>query len=49
MPDDFATDARIMFNNCETFNEDNSEVGRAGHTLRNFFEKRWKELFGDDR
>lgn len=34
-----------MFDNCVTFNEDESPVGQAGHLLRAFFESRWKELF----
>lgn len=33
-----------MFDNCEMFNEDDSEVGQAGHALRKFFEERWVEL-----
>lgn len=42
--DEFAGDARLIFDNCETFNEDESEVGRAGHAMRSFFETRWMEL-----
>lgn len=34
-----------MFNNCETFNEDDSPVGKAGHSLRSFFEAKWNENF----
>ncbi|XP_018094294.1 bromodomain adjacent to zinc finger domain protein 2B isoform X6 [Xenopus laevis] len=41
----FALDVRLVFNNCETFNEDDSEIGRAGHKMRVHFEKRWTELF----
>lgn len=41
----FAVDARLVFDNCETFNEDESDIGRAGHNMRKFFEKRWAELF----
>ncbi|XP_060070967.1 bromodomain adjacent to zinc finger domain protein 2B-like [Ylistrum balloti] len=41
---EFAADCRLIFENCKTFNEDESEVGRGGHTLRKFFESRWKEL-----
>ncbi|KAK3579708.1 hypothetical protein CHS0354_025743 [Potamilus streckersoni] len=41
---EFAADARIIFQNCQTFNEDDSEVGQAGHNMRKFFERRWKEL-----
>ncbi|XP_075036900.1 bromodomain adjacent to zinc finger domain protein 2B isoform X7 [Mixophyes fleayi] len=41
----FSLDVRLVFNNCETFNEDDSEIGRAGHKMRIHFEKRWTELF----
>ncbi|KAM8934507.1 bromodomain adjacent to zinc finger domain protein 2B isoform 3-T3 [Pelodytes ibericus] len=41
----FALDVRLVFNNCETFNEDDSEIGRAGHQMRVHFEKRWTEIF----
>ncbi|XP_055998604.1 bromodomain adjacent to zinc finger domain protein 2B-like isoform X7 [Ostrea edulis] len=41
---DFASDVRLIFNNCQTFNEDDSEVGRSGHNMRKFFEARWKQL-----
>lgn len=26
------------------FNEDESDVGKAGHTMRKYFEQRWKDL-----
>ncbi|XP_055688783.1 bromodomain adjacent to zinc finger domain protein 2B isoform X2 [Lutzomyia longipalpis] len=42
--DEFVTDVRQIFNNCEVFNEDDSPVGKAGHGMRKFFELRWKEL-----
>ncbi|XP_066142335.1 bromodomain adjacent to zinc finger domain protein 2B isoform X3 [Euwallacea fornicatus] len=42
--EDFCTDVRQIFNNCETFNEDDSPVGKAGHCMRQFFEARWTEL-----
>ena len=41
---EYAIDARLVFNNCQTFNEDDSAVGRAGHTMREFFEERFQEL-----
>lgn len=41
----YAADIRLMFDNCVTFNEDNSPVGQAGHELRAFFENKWHELF----
>ncbi|KAK6180630.1 hypothetical protein SNE40_008641 [Patella caerulea] len=45
---EFAGDAHLVFDNCVTFNEDDSEVGQAGHTMRDFFQKRYAELFPDD-
>ncbi|KAK2492022.1 hypothetical protein MC885_021651 [Smutsia gigantea] len=43
--EEFAADALLVFDNCQTFNEDDSEVGRAGHVMRRFFESRWEELY----
>ncbi|XP_053500356.1 bromodomain adjacent to zinc finger domain protein 2A isoform X3 [Ictalurus furcatus] len=43
--EEFATDAQLIFNNCELFNEDTSEVGMAGHSMRRFFENRWAEFY----
>ncbi|XP_072321866.1 bromodomain adjacent to zinc finger domain protein 2B isoform X8 [Eucyclogobius newberryi] len=40
----FIIDVNLVFENCEKFNEDNSDIGRAGHNMRKFFEKRWTEL-----
>lgn len=42
--EEFCSDVRLIFNNCETFNEDDSPVGKAGHGMRMFFETRWLEL-----
>jgi len=42
--DEFVDDVRLIFTNCEMFNEDDSPVGKAGHALRNHFETRWAEL-----
>lgn len=42
--EDFIADVRLIFDNCEIFNEDDSPVGKAGHSLRKFFESRWMEL-----
>nr|XP_026483850.1 uncharacterized protein LOC113391920 isoform X14 [Vanessa tameamea] len=39
--EEFASDVRLIFSNCEVFNEDDSPVGRAGHYMRQFFEERW--------
>uniref|UniRef100_A0A8C2F452 Bromodomain adjacent to zinc finger domain, 2Ba n=1 Tax=Cyprinus carpio TaxID=7962 RepID=A0A8C2F452_CYPCA len=35
----FIIDVNLVFDNCEKFNEDNSDIGRAGHNMRKFFEK----------
>ncbi|KAL1249662.1 hypothetical protein QQF64_020667, partial [Cirrhinus molitorella] len=43
--EEFAADAQLVFNNCELFNEDTSEVGKAGHSMRRFFESRWAEFY----
>ncbi|KAM9855664.1 bromodomain adjacent to zinc finger domain protein 2A isoform 1-T1 [Aulostomus maculatus] len=45
--EDFAADAQLVFNNCELFNEDTSEVGMAGHSMRRFFESRWAEFYSN--
>lgn len=45
--EEFADDSRLMFRNCEIFNEDDSEVGQAGHRMRQYFDKRWQELTED--
>ncbi|XP_004703858.1 bromodomain adjacent to zinc finger domain protein 2B isoform X8 [Echinops telfairi] len=41
----FALDVRLVFDNCETFNEDDSDIGRAGHSMRKYFEKKWIDTF----
>ncbi|XP_041662878.1 bromodomain adjacent to zinc finger domain protein 2B isoform X2 [Cheilinus undulatus] len=40
----FIVDVNLVFENCEKFNEDDSQIGRAGHRMRRFFDKRWTEL-----
>uniref|UniRef100_A0A3Q2UQC8 Bromodomain adjacent to zinc finger domain 2B n=1 Tax=Fundulus heteroclitus TaxID=8078 RepID=A0A3Q2UQC8_FUNHE len=40
----FIIDVNLVFDNCQKFNEDDSEIGRAGHRMRRFFDKRWTEL-----
>lgn len=42
--DSFVADVDLVFENCEKFNEDDSDIGRAGHSMRNFFDKRRAEL-----
>jgi len=41
----FAYDCRLIFDNCEFFNEDDSAIGKAGHKLRAYFETKWLKLF----
>lgn len=41
----FAYDFRLVFDNCECFNEDDSQIGQAGHKLRAVFETKWLKLF----
>ncbi|XP_043388543.1 LOW QUALITY PROTEIN: bromodomain adjacent to zinc finger domain protein 2A [Chelonia mydas] len=43
--EEFAADATRVFDNCQTFNEDDSEVGKAGRAMRSFFESRWEEFY----
>ncbi|XP_025047161.1 bromodomain adjacent to zinc finger domain protein 2A [Alligator sinensis] len=43
--EEFLADALLVFDNCQTFNEDESEVGRAGRAMRRFFESRWEEFY----
>ncbi|KAM9342253.1 bromodomain adjacent to zinc finger domain protein 2B [Pholidichthys leucotaenia] len=40
----FFIDVNLVFDNCKKFNEDDSEIGQAGHRMRRFFDKRWPEL-----
>ncbi|KAI5932853.1 Bromodomain adjacent to zinc finger domain protein 2B [Manis javanica] len=42
-PEAFAVDVRLVFDNCEAFNEDDSDTGRAGHSMRKYFEKKWTD------
>ncbi|XP_063544715.1 bromodomain adjacent to zinc finger domain protein 2B-like [Cydia strobilella] len=42
--EEFASDVRLIFSNCEVFNEDYSPVGRAGHNMREFFDSRWAQI-----
>ncbi|EHB03275.1 Bromodomain adjacent to zinc finger domain protein 2A [Heterocephalus glaber] len=43
--EEFAADALLVFDNCQPFNEDDSDVGKAGHIMRQFFESRWEEFY----
>ncbi|CAB3241680.1 unnamed protein product [Arctia plantaginis] len=42
--EEFASDVRLIFSNCEVFNEDDSPVGRAGHNMRQYFDERWTQI-----
>ncbi|XP_059099037.1 bromodomain adjacent to zinc finger domain protein 2B-like [Tigriopus californicus] len=46
--EEFRSDVRQIFANCEVFNEDDSPVGKAGHALRTLFDTRWVELMGQE-
>ena len=43
--EEFAFDCRLIFDNCEYFNEDDSEIGQCGHKLRAYFETKWLKIF----
>ena len=43
-PEAFLSDLALVLDNCERFNEDRSEIGRAGLRLRSFLERRWAQL-----
>jgi hypothetical protein len=47
--EEFVCDVRLMFTNCELFNEDDSSVGCAGRSLQQFFESRWTELIAAEQ
>ncbi|KAG8452491.1 hypothetical protein GDO86_004324 [Hymenochirus boettgeri] len=42
--EEFAEDAQLVFSNCQLFNDDESEVGKAGLILKKFYEIRWEEF-----
>ncbi len=46
--EEFCDDVRLIFANCEVFNEDDSPVGKAGHAMRHLFDTRWVELIGQE-
>uniref|UniRef100_A0A0X3PAH0 Bromodomain adjacent to zinc finger domain protein 2A n=1 Tax=Schistocephalus solidus TaxID=70667 RepID=A0A0X3PAH0_SCHSO len=39
--DEWLCDVRLIFRNCEVFNEDDSDIGRAGHFMHRYFENKW--------
>ncbi|XP_062252862.1 bromodomain adjacent to zinc finger domain protein 2B-like [Platichthys flesus] len=42
--EEFIMDVNLVFDNCEKYNEDDSTIGRAGRTMKEFSAKRWAEL-----
>lgn len=42
--DDFIADVRLVFSNCQTFNHPETEIGKAGRTMEEFFEERVGQL-----
>ncbi|XP_067907142.1 E3 ubiquitin-protein ligase TRIM33-like isoform X2 [Heterodontus francisci] len=45
--EEFVADVRLIFKNCEEFNEPDSEVAHAGRTLEQIFEAKLMALFPD--
>uniref|UniRef100_UPI00398F7AF3 E3 ubiquitin-protein ligase TRIM33-like isoform X2 n=1 Tax=Pristiophorus japonicus TaxID=55135 RepID=UPI00398F7AF3 len=45
--EEFVADVRLIFKNCEEFNEPESEVAHAGRTLEQCFEAKLTALFAD--
>ena len=41
---DLMADMELMFSNCHLFHRRQSEIGRAGTSLKRFFEKRCNDL-----
>ena len=41
---EFVDDVRTVFDNCKVFNEDDSPIGNAGHTMRSLFENKWSQV-----
>ncbi|KAM9320669.1 E3 ubiquitin-protein ligase TRIM33 isoform 1-T1 [Gastrophryne carolinensis] len=46
-PEDFVADVRLIFKNCERFNEGDSEVAQAGKAVALYFEDRLIEIYPD--
>lgn len=47
IPDDFVADVRLIFKNCERFNEGDSEVAKAGKAVALYFEDKLSEIYSD--
>uniref|UniRef100_A0A2K6GQB0 Ectodermin homolog n=1 Tax=Propithecus coquereli TaxID=379532 RepID=A0A2K6GQB0_PROCO len=47
IPDDFVADVRLIFKNCERFNEADSEVAQAGKAVALYFEDKLTEIYSD--
>lgn len=46
-PEDFVADVRLIFKNCERFNEADSEVAQAGKAVALYFEDKLTEIYSD--
>ncbi|XP_040193378.1 E3 ubiquitin-protein ligase TRIM33 isoform X3 [Rana temporaria] len=46
-PEDFVADVRLIFKNCERFNENDSEVAQAGKAVLLYFEDKLPEIYPD--
>ncbi|XP_040508656.1 E3 ubiquitin-protein ligase TRIM33 isoform X3 [Gallus gallus] len=46
-PEDFVADVRLIFKNCERFNEADSEVAQAGKAVALYFEDKLTEIYPD--
>ncbi|GMS89232.1 hypothetical protein PENTCL1PPCAC_11407, partial [Pristionchus entomophagus] len=42
--EDLYSDIMLVFSNCNSFNEDDSEIGEAGIRISRFCAKRWRQL-----
>ena len=42
--DDFVRDMQLIFSNCLKYHKRHSDIGKAGVTLKRFFEKRCSDL-----
>ncbi|XP_069797606.1 E3 ubiquitin-protein ligase TRIM33 isoform X2 [Narcine bancroftii] len=46
-PENFVADIRLIFKNCEKFNEADSEVAQAGKALESYFEAKLQEVYSE--